>query len=88
MSDLLDAVLGTAVGILSSSLFVLALFIGFCVLFGLVKLRRTTGRGRVVRSLDEVLDHQPVRYFSPSDPHGVVDQLHSPELLEAAQRRS
>jgi hypothetical protein len=88
LSQLLGVVLGAAVGIVSSSLFVLALFIGFCVLFGLVKLRQTTGRGRVVRSLDEVVNHRPVRYFSPSDPHGGADQLRTPELVEAAQRRS
>ena len=88
MSDLLEAVLGTAVGLVSSSLFVLVLFIGFCVLVGLLKLQRTAGRGRVVRSLDEVLSQQPARYYSPSDPSGVADQLRTPELLEAAERKS
>jgi len=88
LSDLLEAVLGTAAGLVSSSLFVLVLFIGFCVLFGLFKLRRTAGRSRVVRSLDEVLSQQPARYHSPSDPRGVADQLRTPELLELAQRKS
>ena len=88
MSDLLEAVLGTAVGLVSSSLFVLVLFIGFCVLFSLFKLQRTAGRGRVVRSLDEVLSQQPARYHSPSDPRGVADQLRTPELLELAKRKS
>jgi hypothetical protein len=88
VSDLLEAVLGTAVGLVSSSLFVLVLFIGFCVLFGLFKLQRTAGRGRVVRSLDEVLSQQPARYHSPSDPRGVADQLRTPELLELAKRKS
>ena len=49
MSDLLEALLGTAVGIVSSSLFVLVLIIGFCVLVRLLKLQRTAGRGGVVR---------------------------------------
>lgn len=88
MSDLLGAVLGTAVGLVSSSLFVLVLFIGFCILFGLFKLQRTAGSGRVVRSLDEVISKQPARYYSPSDPRGVADQLRTPELLEAAERKS
>jgi hypothetical protein len=76
------------VGLVSSSLFVLVLFIGFCVLFGLFKLQRTAGRGRVVRNLDEVLSQQPARYHLPSDPRGVADQLRTPELLELAQRKS
>ncbi len=88
MINLLDIVLGTAAGLVSSSVFVLGLFIGFCVLFGFMKVRRTSGRGRLIKSLDEVLTHQPMRYHSPSDPHGIADQLRSPELLETAQRKS
>ena len=88
MSDLLEVILGTAVGLVSSSLFVLVLIIGFCVLVGLFKLQRTAGRGRVVRSLDEVLSQRPVHYFSPLDPRGTADQLRTPELLELAQRKS
>ncbi len=85
---MLDAILGTLAGVVSSSLFVLALVAGFCVLFGLVKLRQTTGRGAVVKSLDEALTHLPLQYFSPSAPHGDVDQLRTPELIEAAARKS
>ena len=88
MSGWLDAVLGTAVGLVSSTVFVLVLFIGFCVLLGFLKLKTTRGRGRVVKNLDEVLSREPARYFSPSDPHGIADQLRTPELLEAAQRKS
>ena len=88
MTDLLDALLGTAVGLVSSSLFVLVLFIGFCVGIGLFKLQRTAGRSRVVKSLDEVITQQPARYYSPSDPRGIADQLRTPELLELAQRKS
>lgn len=85
---MLDAVLGTLAGVVSSSLFVLALVAGFCVLFGLVKLRQTTGGGAVVKSLDETLTRQPQRYLSPDTPRGRVDQLKTPELIEAAARRS
>ncbi len=85
---MLDAVLGTLAGVVSSSLFVLALVLGFCVLFGLVKLRQTTGRGDIIKSLDETLTHLPVKYFQPGTPHGLVDQLHTPELIEAAARKS
>jgi hypothetical protein len=88
VTDLLDAAAATVVGLVSSSAFVLVLFIGFCVGFGLFKLQRTSGRGRVVRSLDEVLTNQPVRYYSPADPRGGADQLRTPELLELAERKS
>jgi hypothetical protein len=88
VSHLLEAVLSTAVGLVSSSLFVLVLFVGFCVLVGLLKLQRTSGSGRVVRSLDEVLSKEPARYHSPSDPSGAADQLRTPELLELAERKS
>jgi len=84
----LDALLGTAVGLGSSTLFVLLLFIGFCVGVGLFKLQRTAGRGRVIKSLDEVITQQPARYYSPSDPRGIADQLRTPELLELTERKS
>ncbi len=85
---MLDAILGTLVGVVSSCVFVLALVGGSCVLFGLVTLRQTTGRGAVVKSLDETLTHLPLQYFAPGTPHGPVDQLHTPELIDAAARKS
>ena len=88
MTDALDIAIGGVVGVLSSNLFVVALFIGFCVVVGLTKLRRTYGNAPVVKSLDEALSHQPMQYFSPSDPRGPADQLRTPELLEAATRKS
>jgi hypothetical protein len=84
MSDAVQIAVGTLQGILSSSVFVLALFIGFCMLFGLTKLVKTSGRGAVVKSLDETISHQPMVYLKPSAPRGPADQLRSPELLEAA----
>ena len=85
---MLDPILGTRAGVVSSSRLVQALVVGFCVLFGLTKLRQTTGNGPVVKSLDETLTHRPLQYFSPDAPHGRVDQLHTPELIEAAARKS
>ena len=67
-SRVLDAVLGTLAGLVSSSLFVLALFVGFCVLFGLAKLARPPGAAPIVKSLDERLTHRPVEYLSPDTP--------------------
>jgi hypothetical protein len=66
---------------------VLVLFIGFCVLFGFTKTKRTAGNARVVKSLDEMVSHKPMTYLEPSAPRGPADQLRSPELLEVAGRK-
>ena len=88
MSDWLQIALGAAQGFGASTLFVLVLFIGFCVIFGFTKTKKTAGgRASVVKSLDERISHQPMAYLSPSAPRGPADQLHSPELLEAAARK-
>jgi hypothetical protein len=88
VSDAVQIALGALQGLLSSSVFVLALFIGFCVLFGFTKTKQTAGNAPVVKSLDEAVSHQPVLYLAPSAPRGPADQLKSPELVEAAARRS
>jgi hypothetical protein len=87
MSDALQIAIGTVQGLLSSSVFVLALFIGFCMLFGLTKLKKTAGNAPVVKSLDETITHRPMVYLLPGDPRGPADQLRSPELLEVAARK-
>jgi Na+-translocating ferredoxin:NAD+ oxidoreductase RnfA subunit len=74
-------------GVLSSTVFILVLFIGFCVFLGFTKLKRTAGGGPVVKSLDEAVSRQAVTYLSPSAPHGPANQLRSPELVEAAARK-
>lgn len=88
MSDLQQIVLGVIQGLASSTVFVLALFIGFCVVVGFTKLKRTSGNARVVKSLDEAVSRQPVQYLPPTAPRGPADQLKSPELVEAAARKS
>ena len=61
---------------LSSVAFILILFIGFCVLAGFTKLKKTSGgTARVVKSLDERISRQPMVYLSPGAPHGPADQL-------------
>jgi hypothetical protein len=87
-ADILPLVIGFVQGFLSSSAFVLVLFIGFCILVGFTKLKQTAGSGKVVKSLDEVVTHQPVHYLAPTAPRGPSDQLQAPELLEAAARHS
>jgi len=87
MSELQQIVVGVVQGLASSTVFILALFIGFCVLVGFTKLKRTSGDAMVIKSLDEVMTHQPMVYLAPTAPHGPADQLRSPELLEAAARK-
>ena len=86
--DIVQIIVGLVQGVLSSTIFVLALFIGFCVIVGFSKLKRTAGNTRVVKSLDEVVNRKAVDYLLPSAPHGPADQLKSPELVEAAARKS
>ena len=88
-TDVVHMILGTLIGFTSSSVFVLALFIGFCVVVGFTKTKKTAGgNAPVVKSLDERITHQPMAYLAPSAPRGPADQLKAPELLEAAPRRS
>jgi acid phosphatase family membrane protein YuiD len=89
MGDALQIALGALQGLASTTIFVLALFIGFCVLLGFTKTKRTAGgRAPVIKSLDERLSHRPMHYLAPTAPRGPADQLKAPELVEAAARRS
>jgi hypothetical protein len=74
-------------GIVSSTAFVLILFIGFCVVVGFTKTKRTAGKVAVVRSLDERITNRSVEYLLPTAPRGPADQLKAPELVEAAARK-
>jgi hypothetical protein len=87
--DVQNFVLGAASGLLATTLFLLALFIGFCVVFGLPKVRQTRKGSMVHRSLDEMIgQEQYAKYLPPDAPRGPADQLRTPELLEAAGRKS
>jgi len=88
MGDAIGIVAGAVEGLAASTVFVLVLFIGFCVVAGFTKLKRTAGGSApVVKSLDERISHQPMEYLSPTAPRGPADQLRSPELVEAAARK-
>jgi len=87
MSEAVQIVVDLLKGIASSTLVVLALFIGFCVIVGFTKTRRTAGNAPVVKSLDEAVSRQSVVYLPPNAPRGPADQLHPPELREAAVRK-
>ena len=87
MQDIRQLAFGAVQGLASSTVFILALFIGFCVIVGLTKLKKTAGGVTVIKSLDEQMTHKPMEYLRPSEPHGPIDQLRSPELLEAVARK-
>ena len=87
-SDAVQIALGALQGLGASTVFVLILFIGFCVVFGFTKTKKTAGgNAMVVKSLDERISHKSMVYLTPSAPHGPADQLKAPELLEAAARK-
>lgn len=86
-AELQQIVIGALEGFTSSAVFVLVLFIGFCVVFGLTKLKKTRGGTMVIKSLDEQMSHQAMEYLLPAAPRGPADQLKTPELLEAAARK-
>ena len=81
MTDVQQAVLGLLQGILSSTGFVLVLFIGFCVIVGFTKTKKTAGgSAMVVKSLDERITHRPMVYLLPTAPRGPADQLKAEDL--------
>ena len=87
-NDAVQIILGVFQGVGASTVFVLVLFIGFCVIFGFTKTKKTAGgSASVVKSLDERITHKPMVYLMPTAPHGPADQLKAPELLEAAARK-
>jgi hypothetical protein len=87
LRDILPAALGTLQGLVVSTGVLLALFIGFCVILNLPKLRPSGRHSRVVRSLDEAVGRTQ-QYLPPDAPRGRTDQLKTPELLEAQARKS
>ena len=89
MSDAIQIALGTLQGLASTTVFVLALFIGFCVVLGFTKTKRTAGGGAtVIKSLDERISRKAMVYLAPSAPRGPADQLKAPELMEGAARKA
>ncbi|HJN45178.1 MAG: hypothetical protein QGI10_06935 [Vicinamibacterales bacterium] len=80
-SEIQSLVLGVLQAVGISSIFLLAVFLGFCVVVGFTK-HRAIGKGSlVVRSLDDRLG-TGARYLTPDVPRGPADQLKTPELLE------
>lgn len=81
-TDVQQITIGALQGLGASTLFVLALFIGFCVIVGFSKLKKTAGNTPVIKSLDEAITHQPMIYLLPTAPRGPADQLKAPDLME------
>jgi hypothetical protein len=81
-SDILQLAIGTIQGLTVSAVAVLIIFIGFCVLVGFTKTKRTAGNAPVVKSLEESVSRQPVTYLPPTAPRGPADQLRAPQLVE------
>jgi hypothetical protein len=87
LTEIQQLIAGVLQGVASSTVFILALMIGFCTVVGFTKLKKTAGRTMVIKSLDEQMTGKPMEYLMPGDPRGPADQLHSPELVEAAARK-
>lgn len=90
MEELRDAALvggQVIVAITVAALFLIALFVGFSVVLNFPKLRKGGGKTLTVRSLDECFG-RTMEYLPPTAPRGPADQLATPELLEAAARKS
>jgi hypothetical protein len=83
--DAVQIGIGALQGLGASTVFILALFIGFCVLVGFTKTKKTAGSAMVVKSLDETLSHRAFEYLGPTAPRGPVDQLRSPEIVEKSR---
>ena len=86
--DVLDLVVGALIAIGSSTAFVLALFLGFCIILGFPKLRPTIGRkSMVIKSLEETVGQESfVRYMPPDVPRGPINVLKTPELIEKGKQ--
>jgi len=73
-------------GLITSTVFILVLFVGFIVVAGFTKFRRTGRDSLVVRDLSEQMGGV-LQYLPPNAPRGPVDQLRTPELLEQVGRK-
>lgn len=87
MGEIPSLVGGTLFGIVASSLFVVFLLVGFSLVVGFPKLRKSGKNTLIVRSLDEQLGTAAV-FLKPNAPRGPADQLDTPELQEAKARKA
>ena len=83
----MSALLAVLEGFTVSTLTLLFLFLGFSLSFTLLKLRKPGQRSVALRGLGESAATAHT-YPASSAPHGPVDQLATPELLETRARKS
>jgi len=69
-----------------SSVFLVVVFLGVCVIVGFTKHRAIGKSSLVVRSLDDRVG-SGARFLTPHVPRGPADQLQTPELLEQPGRQ-
>ena len=81
----LEIAIGTVKGLVMSTGFLLALFIGFLLVAGASKLRQRKRDSAVVRNIGERMGTD-ARYLPPDAPRGPADQLRTPELIEQTGR--
>jgi hypothetical protein len=87
LNDILMGALQVVFAITVAAVFLIALLVGFSVVFNFPKLRKGGGKTLTVRSLEESLG-RTMEYLPPNAPRGPADQLATPELLEVAARKS
>lgn len=80
-----EVAFGALQGLLVSTGFLLALFVGFLVVAGFCKFRRREPGSAIVRNLAECMG-SAARYLPPTAPRGPADQLRTPELQEQSGR--
>ena len=85
-AEIQSLVVGLLQALGMSSVFLVAVFVGFCVIVGFTKHRVIGKSSLVVRSLDDRIG-SGARFLAPDAPRGPADQLKTPELLEHAGRQ-
>ena len=81
-----ELVFGVLTGLGLSTVFLITIFVVFCMLLGYTKHRKIGKSSLVVRSLDDRLG-SGASYLWHSVPRGPADQLKTPELLEQSGRQ-
>jgi hypothetical protein len=87
LRDVALGALQVVVAITVAAVFLIALLVGFSVVFNVPKLRKSGGRTLTYRSLGELVG-ETAEFLPPTAPRGPADQLKTPELLEVAPRKS
>ena len=85
-SEIQSLVISVLTGLVTSTGFLIVVFVVLCVLVGKTKYRKTGRASLVVRSLDDRVG-SGARYLPPDVPRGPANQLRTPELLEQSGRQ-